>query len=178
MKEALKEVFSTMKRDDITVIAKTDPLIQELGKEWLLLSVNMRPNRRSNYVSNKMREVVAKVLKPLRAKNGSVVSVDDIINPVKFDDVVTAALETDGWSGDSFHAPSTAIKLSYSLKRLASIKKGQAVRTGDQIAQDHAFEFFELVDRERSLQLTKVARFNIRQRKFNKVIRLCPSQWM
>ena len=81
----------------------------------MLLSVSMRPNKRFNYVSNKMREI-AKVLKSLRAKSGSVSSVYDIINPAKFDDIVTAALETAGWSGGNFHAPSTAIKLSYCLK--------------------------------------------------------------
>lgn len=82
----LSQVFSTMRSDEVSLIAKNDWLIKEVG----LFLVEKHGEKQQHLISQKMREL-ARLLTELRAADFSPnAQLSDFIKPEKFDVVVSA----------------------------------------------------------------------------------------
>ena len=164
MNESLKEVFVKMARDSVTLTAKNDLLIQELGKQWLLQTFWMKSSpKRYNFVSQKMREV-ARLLQILRSFGDASAPMATFLKPGSFDTVVKGVVEAAKWSGTEYKIPSLALKLGHSVRRLAQIKKAQATRRQNQLEREDADFFLQPLDSEWQQQVSKIAHFNLYNR--------------
>ena len=131
----LNRLFSTMKTDKVSLIAKNDWLIKEVG----LFLVEKHGEKQQHLTSQKMREL-ARLLTELRAADFSPnAQLKDFIKPAKFDVVINAVK-----SLSKFHfqegvqrvaTPSLSLKVGHSLKKCVSILRGQAFRRKDKDQQ-------------------------------------------
>lgn len=172
MDEELKNVVSHMAKDTITLAAKNDPLIVELGISWVHKTYRMkqRPARR-HLISQKMREC-GRLLQCLRASGqGTGISMSDFIKPGSFDVVIAAVAETAQWqsASASYATPSMALKLGHNLRKLAAIKTTRAIKSDDEVSRVEAQLFVELMDKEYQEKVSSAALTNLSERKFNTV---------
>ena len=131
----LSRLFSTMKRDEVSLIAKNDWLIKEVG----LFFVEKHGEKQQHLTSQKMREL-ARLLTELRAAdfspNGQL---SDFIKPAKFDVVINAVKSLskfqfqDGAQGVA--TPSLSLKVGHSLKKCVAILRGQAFHLTSTLSQ-------------------------------------------
>lgn len=114
-----KEVFSIMRPDDISAVAKTDTLICLYGEA--LLSKHKR-QQISVVVSNKIREM-GRLLITLRQRSPGVNCLFDYLKPEYFQDFVAATKTVSGYDEGkkSFKAPSFALHLGTNLKMLCDV---------------------------------------------------------
>ena len=144
----LNRLFSTMKTDKVSLIAKNDWLIKEVG----LFLVEKHGEKQQHLTSQKMREL-ARLLTELCAADFSPnAQLKDFIKPAKFDVVINAVK-----SLSKFHfqegvqrvaTPSLSLKVGHSLKKCVSILRGQAFRRKDKDQQEDADNFEKLIDSE------------------------------
>ena len=163
----LKEkVFATMTSGEISFIARHDPMIIELGCQFLnaidLTSQNYQ------YVSCKMREA-ARFLQEMRKLDSSVQSLEDCINPKKFGDITHAVKTLAGYNEDTgrYKTPSLALKLGHCMKRCAKILKSKALQRIDPDMKARAIDFKELCDLEWSQNVSSAALTTLEQRKWH-----------
>lgn len=165
----LSRLFSTMKRDEVTLIAKNDWLIKEVG----LFLVEKHGEKQQHLTSQKMREL-ARLLTELRAAdfspNGQL---SDFIKPVKFDVVVNAVKSLSKFQfqdgAQRVATPSLSLKVGHSLKKCVAILRGQAFRTKDKDLQEDADNFEKLLDSEWSHRVSHHSLSTLEAGKFNKV---------
>ena len=83
----LTEVFPSMQRDEVTMVAQKDQAIVSLGESWLRRCIDNRLKRKY-YASSHMR-LMASVLTEIRKLDGdSNKSFSDYLNPRHFDNIV------------------------------------------------------------------------------------------
>ena len=124
-----KVVLPFMKNDDITQVCKCDPILIELGNQWL----KKVGEERKNLASSKMRSGAALLLELRKLGQGT--SLSDFLTAGHFDNVTAAVekragsldLEDEGDRPDTNMHPFTAVRLGHNLVRLASIKKCFAI---------------------------------------------------
>lgn len=141
-----EKVFSVMINDSIKLVAKNDPLICAFG-DSILSRVGCA---KSTYVSCKMREV-SRLLLSLHDADVEINSLQDAIDPSKFDTVIGCVravckysmTEEDANPG-KFHTLSLALKLGYSLKSCASLLKAKAVASMDSVTIDKVDKYLYL----------------------------------
>lgn len=114
-----QEVFSIMRPDDISAVAKADALICLYGEA--LLSKHKR-QQISVVVSNKLREM-GRLLMVLRRRNSGVNCLFDYLKPEFFQDFVAATKTISGYDEGkkSFRAPSLALHIGTNLKMICDI---------------------------------------------------------
>ena len=117
----LSRLFSTMKRDEVSLIAKNDWLIKEVG----LFLVEKHGEKQQHLTSQKMREL-ARLLTELRAADFSPsAQLKDFIKPAKFDIVVNAVKSLSNFQFQEgvqrVATPSLSLKVGHSLKECVSI---------------------------------------------------------
>ena len=165
-----EKVFATMGCDTISMTAKNDSLIVELGAHFLtrvdLTSQNYQ------YVSQKMREA-ARLLHACRDMNASINTLEDCIQPTLFKDVVKAVKTVAGYDETSgrYKTPSLALKLGHCLKRCASILKSRAIQSpaaDADILRKKATDFHELCAIEWAEKVSGAALTTLEQRKWHK----------
>ncbi|KAL3882846.1 hypothetical protein ACJMK2_029150 [Sinanodonta woodiana] len=142
--EALAEVLSTMRNDDVSRVCKSDTLILQLArKETFRLGHEKDAH---NYIRSKMREL-GRLLICLRTRTGICnSSLKDFIEPTKFNDVVEAAREVSQFNEvtHEYTTPSLALKLGHTLKICAKIVKGNALQCGDVVTTTRVVAFSTL----------------------------------
>lgn len=161
-----EQVFPSMRGDNVTLIAKHDPLIKELGKSWLIRTKDMDITKRNNYVSQKMRET-ARLLQKLREICPGKFAISDFITPDMFDCVIQAVNDLCGLES-SESTPALALKLGYNLKRIAQLKKALAIRAWDNEKEKEAERYLELHNSEWSEKISAGSLNVLYNRKFNK----------
>ncbi|XP_033731339.1 uncharacterized protein LOC117320961 isoform X2 [Pecten maximus] len=169
----VKEVFTCMQADDVSLRAQSDPLIISLGNQWMDRN---RGNRimRKYYASQAMR-LAAKLLIHLNNITGNKdKDLNFFLQPSYFESVAKAALQCskqDADDDEDLASPSNAIKLGYDIKSLASSKLGNALINGDNKKKEEAENFLKLMNMQWGLKVTKLARVLLNERHFN---RRCP----
>lgn len=126
-----KYVLDSFHSDKISRSVKSDYLLLLLGKTQL----SKLGFRRASQVREKLR-IMGRLKLQLRSLSGNEsASVEDFITPSQFDVCITAvkslAMESDrnSLSGTkTFNKPSLALKAGQLLKKVADLKKGQAIR--------------------------------------------------
>jgi hypothetical protein len=146
---ALKnEVFTILRPDEVGRIAQNDPLIVALGNKWMERNVGNKLMRKY-YTSGVMRLAARLRLHLNNLKHlEEGPELENYLVPEHFDDVVKAALlcaAQDADDEEDLATPSNAIKLSYDLKRFASIKLALAIKQGDEVKRRQSKDFSHLM---------------------------------
>ena len=165
----LSKVFATMKSDEISIAARNDWLIKEVG----IMLVEKYGEKQNSLISQKMREL-SRLLVQLRAKDASPASqLSDFIKPGRFDDIVSAVK-----SISKFHfekgvqnvaTPSLSLKIGHSLKKCINILRGHALRRKDTILEEDVNNFEKLIESEWSFRVSHHSLGALSSKKFNKV---------
>ena len=160
------EVFTIMKDDRISREAKTDPIIITLGNEWMIQNIGNRLMRK-HYVSYVMRLVARLKIQLNQITTPSKgTRLEHYLAPCYFDQVSKAAFlvaKQDSTNEEKLEAPSNLLKLSYYLKRVASIKLANALSRGDDKARKESKDFLRLMNIRFT---TKVARVTLAERQY------------
>ena len=165
----LRRVFLTMKSDEVSLIAKNDWLIKEVG----LFLIEKHGEKQQHLTSQKMREL-ARFLRELRAADFSPnARLSDFIKPGKFDVVVSAVKSLSKFQFQEgvqrVATPSLSLKVGHSLKKCVSILRGQALRRQDKDLQEEVDTFEKLLDSEWSRHVSHHSLSTLGASKFNKV---------
>ena len=165
----LNSVLATMRNDEVTLIARNDSLIMEVGK----MLVEKHGAYKAQDTSQTMREL-SRLLQQLRTTGPNPnVPLSNFIRPSMFDRVVSAVKTlctfevTDGQQ--NVGTPSLALKIGYVLKRCVNIVIGQALRVEDEATERSAKNFRRLLETEWSHRISHHSPTTLRKRKFNKV---------
>lgn len=131
-----KEVFSIMRPDHISFVAKHDPLICLYGESYL----NKHKRKQMNVVvSNKIRELAR--LQIVLQKSMNITNLFDILKPELYNNIIAAAKIISGYDAEkqTFKASSLALHLGTSLKFLCDIAK-KTVITKDPLFSNLNFD--------------------------------------
>lgn len=144
-----KEVFDIMKADDISLVAKTDPLICQFGEQYLK---KHRRKQMAVVCSNKMRQLARLLIELRRIKNDDKYTLYDAINPVMFDTVIECAKNIGGYDPNtkSYRAPSLSAHIGTSLKQVSNLLMLLLIK------KDPIFKFVEDIE----IKIQEIKRFN------------------
>ncbi|KAJ8945786.1 hypothetical protein NQ314_009055 [Rhamnusium bicolor] len=114
-----KEVFDLMRPDNISDVAKNDPVICLYGES--LLAKHKR-QQIANVVSNKIREM-ARLLMTIKSMDGKISSFFDVLRPEMFGTLLSATKIISGYDeqNKSFKAPSLALHMGTNLKLICNV---------------------------------------------------------
>ena len=160
-------ILSKMLVDDVSRVVKSDKTLLKFGN--VMCRKLRKDGDQQHHISSKLRELSRLVLETRKCCS-EVESLKDCLNPKNFDFVVDATSELSGWNDDdgSIETPSIGIKLGHSLKKCCKILKGEGIRNGDKYLQRQADQFSELLTLSWNDEISRVARIELSQRKWNK----------
>lgn len=112
---------------------------------------------------------LAKLVAEMRKLNPGGEFLTDFNQPKYFDFIVEAARMLGGDHGNaSWNKPAVVIKPGHDLSKLAEIKRGRALKSGNTMEEKDAQSFKTLLQQEWGLKLASSARNTLRERKYNK----------
>ena len=165
----VSKLLATMKSDEISLVARNDWLIKEVG----VLLLEKHGEKQNHYISQKMRELSRLLLELRQTQVIPDATLSDFIKPGKFDDIIAAVK-----SLSKFHlkegtqdvaTPSLPLKVGHSLKKCVNIIRGYALRRKDKDLQEDANNFQKLLESEWSHRISHHSLNTLSTRKFNKV---------
>ena len=165
-----KEVLPTMRRDNITNTVLEDQIILMLGDIWLSKNIDNK-RKRKHYASYHMR-LAGRLLVLLREMTNLSLPMSDFLAPKYFDAFVGCtlkacdAMDKDTEDSDLDH-PSTALKIGFDLCRMASVKLGNSIKSGDEQGRLDTTNFLNLMKLEWTVKVTKIAKATLNERQFN-----------
>lgn len=166
-----KEVLPAMRRDSITDCVLEDHIILMLGDIWLSKNIDNK-RKRKHYASYHMR-LAGRLLLLVRETTNLSLSMSDFLVPKYFDVFVSCALKAcdgvDKEESDEYDLdhPSTALKIGFDLCRLASVKLGNSIKSGEEQGRLDASNFLNLMKLEWTVKVTKIAKSTLNERHFN-----------
>lgn len=165
------EVITSMRNDEITIVAKNDELIKEVGEMFV-----MKHGKKTvqSHVSSKMRELARLLVQLRKCDNNQTASLSDFIKPEKFNCMIESVkavskFNQDPNSEDEVKIPSLALKLGHSLKKCVNVIRGQALRQKDKELLGDAEDFEKLLESEWSFSISHHSLETLADRKYNKV---------
>lgn len=155
----LSKLFATMKSHEVTLEARNDWLIKELGA----LLIEKHGEKQNHFVSQKMREPARLLLQLHKASASLDTQLSDFIKPGEFDVVVSAVKVLSKFhSEDSVQHVGTP---SLSLK----IGRGHALRRKDKKLQEDVDNFEKLIESEWNHPVSHHSLCTLGSKKFNNV---------
>ena len=189
-----KEVFVNMKNDVISKVARSDPLIVALGNLSMKRNIGNKVMRRYN-VSSDMRLSARCLIELRELQEGEDAKKNlawyEALHPDQYDNIVKAVFAVcrenfneaegeDDDDGDDLEAPSNAIKLSYDIARLVSVKVTSCIVEGNKALAEKTRKetkrFMEMFKYNWSTDVKKRARHVLRERKLNQKVELPESR--
>ena len=164
----LNKVLSPMKRDDISLIVKTDSLIIEVAKrEYLKLGHDVAQH---GYIRNKLRELGRLVIQLRKNTNLPNASLEVFIHPHHLKDIFKAVQDIAGFSevNQLYNVPSLALKIGHSIKKCAVILKGNALESGERHKAQTSDQFLQLCEMKWREHVSTHAHRTLYQGKRNK----------
>ena len=162
----LSKLLATMKSDEISVIARNDKLIRDVG----VMLLEKHGEKQNNLVSQKMRELARLVMQLREAEFRPDAHLSEFIKPDKFDVVVSAVSKFHFQRGvQNVATPSLSLKLGHSLKKCVHILRGHALRRKDKDLQEDTDNFEKLLESEGSHRVSHHSLSSLSTSKFNKV---------
>ncbi|XP_033760778.1 uncharacterized protein LOC117342681 [Pecten maximus] len=162
-----QEVLEGMKKDKVFDMIIQDKLLVLLGSKLLIKN----GRERAGNVRQKIREM-GRLLQVL-PKTVEQRSMSDFLTPEKFDAVVCGVkklcvLEGETMRGcDKLQRPALALKVGHTLKKLAQIKVGQALRDQNEKERKDAESYLILHNDEWCERISSHAHNTLSERKFN-----------
>ncbi|CAH0560491.1 unnamed protein product [Brassicogethes aeneus] len=167
-------VFPRMQPDEISLVAKKDPLICAYGARYIKTH---RQKHDINVASRKMREL-ARVLIQLRKRNQNIKSLFDALNSCYFDLIVDVVKIESGFDStkDVFNKPTFAINMGTSLKQVAELAIYHALRTKNVMvnvssaeAEANLTKFIRVVETQWAYEISTQAINDLNVNKWNKI---------
>ena len=172
-KQLNKHIISRMRRDANLRVVKTDALILKFGVAQLK-RIGVKGRRR---IAARMR-LLAKLLVKLRsALDLPNKSLEHFLNGIYFDGVIEAIEDMCGLHSDehdqrSFDRPSVALSIGNILTKTCHIKKGIAIRSGDDESLKEVDNFVALLKTEYSDSVSCPALATLKSKTYNKPVEL------
>ena len=165
----IDNVLATMRNDEITLVARSDPLIVEVGK----LLVQKHGATKASDTSQTMRKL-SRLVVQLRKINGDQhVQLSSCIKPNRYDTVVKAVRELCAFEvkdgQQSVGKPSLALKIGNALIKCVNIVVGQALHQDGQGIEKDVSNFRRLLETDWSYAISHHSLTTLNVRKFNKV---------
>ena len=165
----LTKIVASMRSDDITIVARNDPLIMAVGT----VLTDKHGLNGSGTISQKMRELSRLLSKLRETDHRPNARLMDFIRPDKFDVVIEAVKEMCKFQVNSgkqdVGTPSLALKVGHSLKKCVQIVRGRALRDKDKSLLEDAENFEKLLQTEWSDRISHHSLTTLGDRKYNKV---------
>lgn len=166
-----EHILNSLRSDEVSRAIKSDTLILLFGKAQF----SKLGDARAAQVREKLR-IIGRLKINLRNLTGKEsASIGDFISSSKYDTCVSAiktlALISDekSLSGTkTFNKPSLALKAGQLLKKLADLKKGQAIRASDMEMKTDVSNFIDLYEGEFKDDVSSLAHQTLSERKYNK----------
>ncbi|XP_072027751.1 uncharacterized protein [Amphiura filiformis] len=171
-----KTIVSKMRKssDNIKDVVEKDMLILHFGN--VLLTKTGKARR--HCISQKMRQLARLLLKVRQLQGYSNITLQECLSATNFDHVVQATkelcqpLEETTMNGVSMSkSPSLGLHLGHSLIKCCFLKRGRAIRLGDDVMKEEADNFNELFQTEwtdkissQSLQTLQERRYTSREK--------------
>ncbi|XP_072400507.1 uncharacterized protein [Diabrotica undecimpunctata] len=167
-----------MKADQISLVAKRDPLIRHFGENYL------KKHKRAQIsvaCSNKMRECSRLLIEMRRHTEKKNLPFFDILNPMLFDTVVASARLISGYNEETkiYKAPSLAMHLGTTLKQICDLcshllmKDHPDILCNDKDAKLKELKRFKLlVNSQWSFEISSLAVKDLAEKKWNKPVLL------
>ncbi|KAL1487661.1 hypothetical protein ABEB36_015638 [Hypothenemus hampei] len=171
-----EEVFSRMKVDKISLIAKTDYLICMFGENYL------KKHKREQIISvcsNKMRELARLLLEIRKISNKPNFILQDILSPVLFDITIEAAKKLGGYDGQTktYKCPSLSAHLGTSLKQVCELfmrlllKEDPSVKvTNKEQVLKETKRYKELIETQWTTEISSLAFKNLSEKRWAKPV--------
>lgn len=169
--EFIEHVVKRFRNDDISQVIKSDTLLLLFGR----VQLRKLGTQRAGQVREKMR-ILGRLKIELRSVTGKEsASICDFLSADHFDTCMkaigTLAVESNEKtvSGTrTYSKPSFALKAGQFMKKVAGLKRGQAIRSHDVELKDQADEFIRLYTEEFSENVSSLAHRSLEERKHNK----------
>jgi hypothetical protein len=174
--EQLQEVLAGMKPDEITIAAKNDQLILELGqREHMKLG---HDKEQHNFIRTKMREAARFLLEARKVPAFESKTLTELITPSAFSDLCAVVRSACGFDQSTkvYAIPSLALKMGHLLKKAAQIVKGKAVEIEDPETERKANGFLHLYETRWASEVSSHALRTLNNSKRNKKAVLPNSQ--
>ena len=164
-------ILDTMSQDRITLVARQDQLIIQLGTR--LYDKNGHEQHQHQYIKQKIREL-ARLLLAIRDLDPSIQTLEDAMDPTKFSVVVTGVKRVAGYneSTGKYEIPSLALKLGNSLKKCALYTKSSALQSSDDRKKQKAESFLSLCEVDWSTQISSQALATLHEKTYNRPKRI------
>lgn len=162
-----KKIIQHMHQDEVAFEVRTDPLICKYGEK--MYELHGHEKSQYGYISQKMREL-GRFLLAVKKRNCAVRRLIDVCVPSNFKLAVAAAKDVSGFDAakNCYKTPSLACKIGYTLKRVCEIVVGSSLMDDDREAEQKALNFIKLIDSDWNTYVSKRARTNLEQEKWNK----------
>lgn len=172
-----EEVFSIMKADDISFVAKSDHLIYNFGEQYLK---KHKRKQMAVVCSNKMRELARLLIQFRCLTHNEKSPLIDAIDPTQFDTVIECAKRIGGYdpSAKTFRTPSLSVHIGTSLKQVSELlirlllKRDPTIKySGDLDTKIKEVQRFkDLITSQWTTEISSLAIKNLQETKWNKPI--------
>lgn len=155
-----------MLSDDISEIAKKDKLIMKFGE----MLYNQHPNSYMlNYIRQRMRQS-SRLLKCVRECNEDITSMTEMLKPVHFDEIIDGVKKACKFDEKSsqYGIGGLPLKMGHNLKRIAQLKKSEAIKESNKEERDNATDFSDLLDMNWKYLISRQALSTLSDRRYNK----------
>ncbi|KAK4886154.1 hypothetical protein RN001_002425 [Aquatica leii] len=167
-------VFPKMRADDISLTAKSDPLICAFGARYIKIH---REKHFINVTSRKMREL-ARLLIEIRQRDNSIKSLFEALKPKYFDLIVeaTKTVAKFNFETNRFESPSYALNMGTTLKQCADIaiilalkRKNVAATVTSAEAEADLKSLIQIIEAQWQFEISSQASSDLNIKKWNKV---------
>lgn len=165
--EGCKSIILNMHVDDVSLHIRSDPLICKYGD--MMFEKHGHDRTQNGYISQKMREL-GRFMLAVKAQDPSIRHLGDVCVPTKFKLAMSAAKATGRFdqSKKSYDVPSLPPKIGFTLKRVCEIIIGESLMNDDAESGQKAQNFVKLLDTEWNTYVSRRARTNLEENKWNK----------
>lgn len=172
--QLLAEVFPRMAADEISTIAKSDPLIKSFGARYLKCH---REKHLVSVTSQKMR-TLAQLIIQIKKEEPNINNLEDCLSPKYFDLIVKCTKIISGYDtlNDTFQTPSIVLKIGSSLKQCCDIAELNMLKSCDNLVfnetqsnkQKSIKNIRSIIEKQWSYELSINACKDIYQKRWNK----------
>ncbi|XP_074031301.1 uncharacterized protein isoform X2 [Leptinotarsa decemlineata] len=173
-----EQVFSRMKPDEISMVAKTDVLIYSFGENYL------KKHKRDQIISvcsNKMRELARFLIEFRKMTNNLQYALKDVLKPKLFDLAIECAKRLGGYDMEkkSYRSPSLSAHIGTSLKQVCDLLIRLVLKedpsflcTNREEILTETKRFQELIDSQWTTEISSLAFKDLREKQWEKPILL------
>ena len=163
----LGEVLGSLIDDEVSEVAKSDPLI----KKFMNLLLEKHDGKQRQHTRQKARDI-ARLLLHVRKNQSQMadITLRDLLVPLNFDIIIDAVNEL------CKDIASLPLKLGQIIPKMISILEGESIRRGDTALEDSCKRFKALMDGEWSDRISLKSRTKLRDRKLNQAVKMPTSE--